>query len=137
MTNHNNITSDTFGRDCCAVNFIIAMNKMRFKQGKGDPSDFKQFLRQHNIKPSIIIRYVGNRFHVMFHLAGVLYYLREKLLIYLDKSCNNTTTLRTSLLKEKRIFYYNCVHLESMEKWSQDHGCMNYIQLQVFQTLIA
>ena len=52
------ITSDTFGRDCCAVNFIIAMNKMRFKQGKGDPSGFKQFLRQNNIKPSIIIWYV-------------------------------------------------------------------------------
>ena len=59
------------------------MNKMRFKQGKGDPSGLKQVLRQNNIKPSIIIRYVGNRFHVMFHLAGVLYYLREKLLIYL------------------------------------------------------
>ena len=42
--NHNNITSDTFGRDCCAVNCIIAMNKMRFKQGKGDPFGFKQFL---------------------------------------------------------------------------------------------
>ena len=81
------------------MNFIIAMNKMRFKQGKGDPSGF---MRQNNIKPSIIIRYVGNHFHVMFHLAGVLYYLREKLLIYLDKSCNNTTTLRTSLLKDLR-----------------------------------
>ena len=32
--NDNSITSDTFGRECCAVNFIIAMNKMRFKQGK-------------------------------------------------------------------------------------------------------
>ena len=38
----------------------------------------------------------------MFHLAGVLYYLRDKLLIYLDKSCNNTTTLRTALLKDLR-----------------------------------
>ena len=42
--NHNNFTSDTFCRDCCAVNCISAMNKMRFKQGKGDPSGFKQFL---------------------------------------------------------------------------------------------
>ena len=84
------------------MNFIIAKNEMRLKQGKGDPSGVKKCLRQHNIKPNIIIRYVGNRFHVMFHLAGVLYYLREKLLIYLDKSCNNTITLRTSLLKALR-----------------------------------
>ena len=57
--NHNNISRDTFGRDCCAVNFInIAMNKMRFEQGMGDPYGFK---RQSNIKQSIIIRYVGNR----------------------------------------------------------------------------
>ena len=41
--NHNNITSDTFGRDCCAVNFLIAMNKVRFKQGKGDPSGLSNF----------------------------------------------------------------------------------------------
>ena len=53
---------------------MYAMKKMCFKQGKGDPRGFKQFLRQENIKPGIIVRYVGNLFH---HLAGVLYYLRE------------------------------------------------------------
>ena len=85
-----NITSDTFGNGCCAVNFMYARTKMCFKQGKGDPGGFKQFFRQENIKPGIIVRYVGNRFHVVFHLAGVLYYLREKILIYLDTSCRNT-----------------------------------------------
>ena len=53
------ITSDTFGNSCCAVNFMYAMTKMCFKQGKGDPGGFKQFLRQENIKPGIIVRYVG------------------------------------------------------------------------------
>ena len=94
--------SDTFGNGCCAVNFIYAMTKMCFKQGKGDPGGFKQFLRQENIKPGIIVRYVGNRFHVVFHLAGVLYYLREKLLIYLDTSCRNTTSLQSALQKGLR-----------------------------------
>ena len=62
----NDITSDTFGRDCCVVNFIIAMNKMRFKHDKRDPSDFKQFLQQNNIIPSImIIWYVGNRCFIL------------------------------------------------------------------------
>ena len=31
---------------------------MRFKQGKGDPADFKQFLHQNNLKSNIIFRYV-------------------------------------------------------------------------------
>ena len=100
--NNNSITSDTFGRECCAVNFIIAMNKMRFKQGKGDLAGFKLFLRQNNIKSSIIVRYVGNRFHVMFRQAGVLYYLQETLLNYLENVCNSKTTLRTALIKDLR-----------------------------------
>ena len=39
---------------------MYAMTKMHFKQGKGDPGGFKQFLRQENIKPGIIVCYVGN-----------------------------------------------------------------------------
>ena len=59
-------------------------------------------MRQANIKPGIIVRYVGNRFHVVFHLAGVFYYLREKLLNYLDSSCQNTTSLRSALQNNLR-----------------------------------
>ena len=93
-TEHN-IESSTFGRECCAVNFIYAMCKMRYKQEKGDPAGFKQFMTQENIKPGIIAWYVGNRFHVVIHLAGVFYYLQEKLLtyMYLDSACRNTTSL--------------------------------------------
>ena len=54
---------------------------MRFKQGKGDPAGFKEFMRQENIRPDMIVCYVGNRFHVMFHLAAVFFHLKEKLLI--------------------------------------------------------
>ena len=32
------IKSDTFGRDCCVVNLIYGITKMRYKQGKGDPA---------------------------------------------------------------------------------------------------
>ena len=66
-TEYNN-ASDTYEKDCCVVNFIYAMTKMRFKQGLGDPAGFKQFLRQQKIKSGIIVRYVGNRLHVVFHL---------------------------------------------------------------------
>ena len=81
-----NIASDTYGKDCCAVSFIYAMTKMRFKQGKGYPAQFKQFLRQQKIKSGIIVQYIGYRFHVVIHLAGVLYYLKDKRMNYLDTS---------------------------------------------------
>ena len=39
----------------------------------------------------MIVRYVGNR---MDHLAGTFYFLRDKLLVYLDKLCNWTSLLK-------------------------------------------
>ena len=50
------IKSDTFGRDCCVVNLIYGITKMRCKQGKGDPAGFKHFLHQEEgIKLSILL----------------------------------------------------------------------------------
>ena len=69
------------------------MTKMWYKQGKGDPAGFTMFMRHENIKPSVIVRYVGNRFHVLFHLSGILYVLRDKLMLYLENVCHNTTTI--------------------------------------------
>ena len=100
-TEHN-IESSTFGRECCAVNVIYALYKMRYKHEKGDPAGFKQFMRQENIKPGIIVQYEGNRFHVVLHLAGDFYYLREMLLTYLDSACRNTTSLCSVLQKDLR-----------------------------------
>ena len=49
-------------------------------------------MKMHNIKSKMIVRYVGNRIHVLFHLAGVFYFLRAKLLDYLQKYCSNNTS---------------------------------------------
>ena len=50
---------------------------MRYKQDKGDPAGFKHFLRQENIMPGVIVRYVGNRFHVLFYLSGIFFQLKD------------------------------------------------------------
>ena len=47
-----------------------------------------------------LVRYVGNRLHVLFHLAGIFFFLRGKLLHYLKYICNNRTSLRTALKKD-------------------------------------
>ena len=58
--------SDTFGREGCAVNFVYAMTKIRYKQGKGDPVGFnQQVMKQENIKPGTIVRYVGMSYFIM------------------------------------------------------------------------
>ena len=75
--NDNGIQSFTFGSDCAVANVIYGLTKMRFKQGTGDPSGFKHFLRCENVKPGTVIRYVGNRFNVLFYLAET--FLRSKI----------------------------------------------------------
>ncbi|XP_059141890.1 uncharacterized protein LOC131941956 [Physella acuta] len=66
------IPSDTFGSDCRAANLLYGISKLRYK-AKGDPTGFKAFLRQHSLACGIFPRYVGNRLHVMFCLAGIVY----------------------------------------------------------------
>ena len=51
---------------------------MCYKEGKGDPKGFKQFMKKENIKSKTIVRYVGNMMHVLFHLAGVFFSLLKQ-----------------------------------------------------------
>ena len=96
------VNSELFGNDCRAANVIFALSKMRYKQGKGDPAGFKFFMKQENIRRGLIVRYVGNRLHVLFHLAGIFFMLSGQLQLYLDKYCQNTTNLKTALQKDLR-----------------------------------
>ena len=58
-------------------------------------------MKMHNIKSKMIVRYVGNGMHVLlFHLVGAFYFLRAKLLDYLQKYCNNNTSFKTSLIRD-------------------------------------
>ena len=100
LDKESDVRGTVFGRESVVVNLIYGISKMRYKNGTGDPAGFKHFLKSNDIMPSMITRYVGNRIHVLFHLAGTIYYLREKLLMYLRTSCNCNTAFRTALLKD-------------------------------------
>ena len=89
-----------FGREGAVVNVIYSLSKMRYKNGRGDPKGFKSFLMQNKIAAKMIPRYVGNRMHILFHLAGTFYSLREKLLTYLTDYCNCNSGLKTGLIKD-------------------------------------
>ena len=94
------VKSELFGSECKAANVIDSLLKMRYKQGKGDPSGFKIFTTKENVSPGLIVRYVGNRLHVIFHKAGVFFFLRDLLQLYLDKYSSSPIHLQKSSYKE-------------------------------------
>ena len=63
------VKGNVSGREAAAVNLTYRLSKMRYKNGKGDSKGFKQFMKMQNIKSKMIVLYVGNRMHVLFHLA--------------------------------------------------------------------
>lgn len=79
-----------FGKDCMAANIVLQMNKLRYKDGKGDPKGFTTFLEDVNLPRGLLPRYRGNRLHVLFHLCGKYiehYELFEKFLRTGTVSC--------------------------------------------------
>lgn len=100
LDKESNFHGSVLGQETAAVNVIYGLSKMHYKYGTGDPKGLKHFMKTNDIKGSMMTRYVGNRMHVLFHLGGTFYFLREKLLSYLQKSCNCQTGFRTSLLKD-------------------------------------
>ena len=59
-----------FGTDGVAGNLVIQLNKLRFKDGKGDPCGFKAFLKSEHLPSGSIPRYHGNRLHILFDICG-------------------------------------------------------------------
>ena len=62
---------------------IKTVSKLKHKDGTGDRSSCAFFMKMkenENVSASLLPRFVGNRFHVMFHLKGSLFHLKDPLL---------------------------------------------------------
>ncbi|XP_064605780.1 uncharacterized protein LOC135470675 [Liolophura sinensis] len=59
-----------YGSDSLAGNIMLQMNKLRYKDGKGDPKGFVNFLHEQGLPRGILPRYRGNRLHIVFHICG-------------------------------------------------------------------
>ena len=66
------IVDSVWKNDSMADNIVYQMNRLRYKDGKGDPKGFVTFLERNNLPKGILPRYRGNRLHILFHIAGVL-----------------------------------------------------------------
>ena len=79
------------------INKRYSFLKFRYKMKSGDPAGFKTYLISNGLKPGVIVRYVGNRLHILFHMAGTVYQLKDSLITYLKKYCR-AAALRLALL---------------------------------------
>ena len=75
--------------------FLIFHYVNRFKDGSGDPAGFKDMLHRHNLPVGTFVRYVGNRMHVLFHLAGILVLHCNKVKDFLDTRCTAGKWIQT------------------------------------------
>ena len=73
-----------FGNDCVAGNIVLQMNKLRFKDGKGDPRGFKAFLESEHLPRGFIPRYRGNRLHILFSICGKYHEKYDAILCFLQ-----------------------------------------------------
>ncbi|XP_065655755.1 uncharacterized protein LOC136081745 [Hydra vulgaris] len=93
------IKSEIYGTEGRAANLLYAVSKLRYKMKSGDPAGFETFLTSIGLRLGTIARYVGNRLHILFHLAGTVYWMRDNFIIYLKKYCK-AKQLRLALLAD-------------------------------------
>ena len=99
-----------FGNECMAVKVVLAMNKMRFKDVKGDPQGFVNFLDNNKLPQGIIPRYRGNRLHILFHTCFIFMKHYTAFLLYLT-----TGTIKCfSLLPILREAFCNATAIKQM-----------------------
>lgn len=94
------VKGSVYGQYCAASNLLINLSKLRYKQGKGDPVAFKAFFKSRAIPLKLFLRYVGNRLHILFHLAGTYFHLQELVIDLLSNFCAPRGGLTAALLKE-------------------------------------
>jgi len=88
-----------YGNECLATNVILQINKLRYKDGKGDPRGFLSFLDKKHLPRCILPRYRGNRLHVLYAISAVLI---ENYCLFLDffKTGTSCGDLRKSILQD-------------------------------------
>ncbi|ELU05267.1 hypothetical protein CAPTEDRAFT_206895 [Capitella teleta] len=94
------LKSNLFGQACAAERIVLALNKLKFKDGVGDPNGLRLFLEEMKLPVGIIYR--GNRLHVLFHLST----LSTSFVTYLAQKCPVQNDLRVKLLEDMKMPHF-------------------------------
>ena len=84
------------GRECSVANMFKTFASLRLKQ-TGDPRGFSTFLKKNGISPAEIMRYVGNKWNLVFLMSHTVIKHKKVLQEYLEKFCKKEA-MRDDLL---------------------------------------
>ena len=94
------IEKKLFGTESMAHQLILAFNKLRYKDGRGDPKGFANALQNAGLPKGLLPRYRGNRLHIMFDIAGKLHAHRPFFLKFLSEGTVTCGGLQTAILHD-------------------------------------
>ena len=97
---------EVYGNDCVIANIVFQVNKLCYKDGKGDPKGFKTFLEDNNLPKGLIPRYRGNRLHILFHICGILFHHYD---LFLDFFTTGSVTCGGLVSSIKKDYFYFCI----------------------------
>ena len=93
-----------FGAECISHQLILAFNKFRYKDGRGensgDPKGFISALLSAGLPKGLLPRYRGNRLHIMFNIAGKLHYHNDFFIKFLSEGTVTCGGLQTAILSD-------------------------------------
>ncbi|KAK0065848.1 PiggyBac transposable element-derived protein 1 [Biomphalaria pfeifferi] len=93
------VSTSLYGHEGSTANLVHALSKLRYKENSRDPKGFKAYLLREGLKKTYIPRYVGNKLHVLFLLAVIIYKIKDSLAVYLEKFCKSMK-LREAIEKD-------------------------------------
>ena len=79
----------------------MQMNKLRFKDGVGDPRGFTAFLDAKKLPRTLIPRYRGNRLHVLFKTCEI-FITHHKALVEFMLTSTSAEAVRSFILADFR-----------------------------------
>ncbi|XP_023819113.1 uncharacterized protein LOC105357363 isoform X2 [Oryzias latipes] len=94
------VRGSLFGNDCIAGNIVLAVNKFRYKDGKGDPRGFVSFLERSGLPKGLLPRYRGNRLHVLFVICQQLMYHYDLFLNFFSTGTVSCGGLQSAILSD-------------------------------------
>jgi hypothetical protein len=82
---------------------IFAVAKMFHKDGSGVPAEISAYLCTKGIRKNLIHYFVGERFHILFHNAGAVYYLRSFIIDFLQRVWGTPNSLLSAILSDLQV----------------------------------